>query len=83
MINFELEKRLETIEDEIKCLRNMINANYKDFANYAEQSPKSSDQWMEERMRSLELQVKELIELLKQIKTTTVEKEIMLFFNIR
>ncbi len=50
-----LDIRFKNMEGEIRSLEMA-------FIDYVETAPKSSQQWMEERIRVLELQVKELME---------------------
>ena len=56
----ELKKRF----DEIRFMNidARITALENEFINYTESEPKSSDQWMEARLRALEAQVKHLME---------------------
>lgn len=58
----ELRKRLEEVR--FINIDARITALENEFISYVESEPKSSDQWMEARLRALEAQVKQLMERL-------------------
>lgn len=60
---------LDLLLDNLANLSNRIYAVETAFIDYTEESPKSSDQWQEERLRALEHQCKTLQEMFNQSPT--------------
>ncbi len=62
----DIRNHVDVVEERIINLENVVNSNFIDFIKYTEDRPKASDEWLEERLRALEHQVKLL--LLEKVK---------------
>ncbi len=55
-----IDNRFNSIVEELLNLKSHISSIEIDLRDYADEHPKSSDQWVEERIRALEDEVKAL-----------------------